>query len=86
MSNAVKVVYFSTIENQEDLKWNEEKRRPLLGEELANKLEELIADQLHQGYRFVHITDVHSRTTMKKYDMSHHHTKPTGMLVIFEKM
>ena len=86
MSNAVKVVFFSTIEDQEDVKWNQEKRRPLPGEELARKLEELIADHMHKGYRFVHMTDVHSRTTMKKYDMSHHHPKPTGMLVVFERV
>ena len=49
MSNAVKVVFFSTIEDQENLKWSQEKRRPLTGEEMARQLEELIADQLHQG-------------------------------------
>ena len=86
MSNAVKVVFFSTIEDQENIKWSQERRRPLPGEEIAKRLEELIADQAHQGYRFVQMTDVHSRTSMKKHDMSHHHPKPDGMLIVFERV
>lgn len=86
MSNAVKVVFLSTIEDQETTKWSSPKRRPLMGDEIARRLEELIAEQLHRGYRYVQMNEIHSRTTDNKHDMSHHHPKPDGLLVIFERV
>mgnify|MGYP000061794738 CR=1 FL=1 len=86
MSNAVRVVFLSTIEDQDEVKWNMPKRRPLSGEEIARNLEELIAEQLHQGYRYVQMNEIHSRTGESKHDMSHHHPKPDGLLVVFERL
>ena len=85
MSNAVKVVFLSTIEDQSELKWSATKRRPLTGDEIAHQLEELIAEQRHRGYRFVQMNEVHTRTSDSTHDMSHMHPKPDGLLVVFEQ-
>jgi hypothetical protein len=85
MSNAYKVEFLSSIEDQEDLKWSSTPRRPLKGEEIARNLQQLINDHVHQGYRLQQVMDAHSRTSDKKTDMSHTHPKPDGLLVIFVK-
>lgn len=86
MSNAVKVVFLSTIEDQTNIKWSSQRRRPLKGDEIARQLEELIADQSHKGYRYVEMNEIHSRTSDKAHDMSHTHPKPDGLLVVFERI
>lgn len=85
MSNAYKVEFLSSIEDQENLKWSSTPRRPLTGEEVAQNLQQLIDDHVHQGYHLQQVMDAHTRTSDRTTDMSHTHPKPDGLLVIFVK-
>lgn len=83
--SAYRVEFLSSIEDQDNRKWTETPRRPLSGEEIAQNLQTLIDDQVHQGYRLQHIMDAHTRTSDRKSDLSHMHPKPDGLLVVFVK-
>ncbi|MEM1216643.1 MAG: hypothetical protein AAGJ82_13200 [Bacteroidota bacterium] len=76
MSQPVKVIFLSTMKNP-DRKWYESPKL-LDGAVVAERMEQLINDQLHSGYRFLN-----SMIAFEK--PGDYGIKPSGMYLYFER-
>ena len=86
MNKPVRVRFLSSVVNP-DRKWYQQKKL-MHGDELAQALETLINDQLHEGFRFVRTEAAYVEYSKVSGDgmSGHDYSVPLGMLVFFEAM
>jgi (2Fe-2S) ferredoxin len=85
MSNAYKVDFLPTVEDRKKRKWYQSVDYPLDGQLIAQHLQKLIDERLHQGYRLVQIIDAHTSGGSSGTELATQAPRPNGLLVVFAR-
>ena len=86
MSSGNKVVFLSIVNENVEKKWYQSNNRFLAGEDIAIKLQKLLDDEAHRGYRMVQIIDAFGNFPNKEIvSVTFETPRPSGLIVVFEQ-
>jgi phosphopantetheine adenylyltransferase len=86
-SSGNKVVYLSIVKDNVAKKWYQSNNRFLNGEEIAEKLQHLLEEEAHRGYRMLQIIDAFGNFPNKEaVSVTFETPRPSGLIVVFEQV